>query len=38
MRLNNSLMYSLIIDKYDKEICQFEQAIPKLHNVWAIKN
>ncbi len=37
MRLNLSLKYSLIIDMYDKEICQFEQTIPKLLNAWKIK-
>lgn len=36
MRLNISLIYSLIIDKYDKEICQFEQSFPKLLNAWEI--
>ena len=38
MRLNISLLYSLIIDKYDNEICQFEQAILKLLNAWEVKN
>ena len=38
MRLNMSLLYSLIIDKYDNEICQFEQAILKLLNAWEVKN
>ena len=38
MRLSLSLLCSLIIDKYDKEICQFEQTITKLLNAWEIKN
>ena len=34
MRLTNSLLNSLILDKQDKEIHQAELNIPKLLNAW----